>query len=190
MSKELIKEISEHRDKMFFVAVSICRDDMTAEDVVQDATINAIEKIHQFNSDKAGLGTWLCQITRNCALQRYRNDKLPKAELNDEIMLVEEEEEDWSDDLELHADVIEAIGKIKVLVRYDLVDDFIAYYSGAKGHKYVKAGRRKKRAQEKTLSYQEIADKHDIKMNTLKTAFNRAIQSLRMSSLNPNNTKI
>jgi RNA polymerase sigma-70 factor (ECF subfamily) len=60
-----------YNGKLFRIARSIVRDDSDAEDVLQDAYIDAYRHIHDFRGD-AHVGTWLTRIVINQALMRMR----------------------------------------------------------------------------------------------------------------------
>jgi RNA polymerase sigma-70 factor (ECF subfamily) len=63
-----------HNGKLFRVARAIVRDDTDAEDVLQDAYIDAYRHIHDFRGD-AHVGTWLTRIVINQALMRVRKER-------------------------------------------------------------------------------------------------------------------
>jgi RNA polymerase sigma factor (sigma-70 family) len=64
----------QHNGRLFRVARAILKDDAEAEDVLQDAYLDAYRNISQFRGD-AQLGTWLVRIVANRALMRLRRQK-------------------------------------------------------------------------------------------------------------------
>ncbi|HET7698975.1 MAG TPA: RNA polymerase sigma factor [Vicinamibacterales bacterium] len=60
--------------KLFRVARSILKNDADAEDVLQEAYLQAYRRMSDFRGD-AQLGTWLTRIVINQALMRLRADK-------------------------------------------------------------------------------------------------------------------
>jgi RNA polymerase sigma-70 factor (ECF subfamily) len=64
----------QHNGKLFRVARSIVKDDAEAEDVLQDAYLDAYRHIGEFRGG-ARLGTWLVRIVINHALMRLRKQK-------------------------------------------------------------------------------------------------------------------
>jgi RNA polymerase sigma-70 factor (ECF subfamily) len=63
-----------HNRKLFRVARSIVKNDADAEDVLQEAYLQAYRRIGAFRGD-AQLGTWLTRIVINQALMRLRAGK-------------------------------------------------------------------------------------------------------------------
>ena len=64
-----------YNQRLYRIARSIVRDDMEAEDIVQDTYIKAFTKLDQFEGDQKGLGAWLARITTNLAIDRTRKSK-------------------------------------------------------------------------------------------------------------------
>lgn len=60
-----------HNERVYRAARSIVRDDAEAEDVMQQAYVNAFTHLHQFNGS-ARFSTWLTRIAINEALARVR----------------------------------------------------------------------------------------------------------------------
>jgi RNA polymerase sigma-70 factor (ECF subfamily) len=60
-----------HNQRLFRVARAIVRDDAEAEDVLQQAYVNAYSHLHQFEGT-ARFATWLTRITTHEALARVR----------------------------------------------------------------------------------------------------------------------
>jgi RNA polymerase sigma-70 factor (ECF subfamily) len=63
--------IQSHNRRLYRIARGILRDDTEAEDVLQDTYIKAFLHLGEFRGD-ASIGTWLCRIAMNEALERLR----------------------------------------------------------------------------------------------------------------------
>jgi RNA polymerase sigma-70 factor (ECF subfamily) len=63
-----------HNSRLFRVARAILKDDAEAEDVLQEAYLDAYRNMSQFRGD-AQLSTWLVRIVANRALMRLRQSK-------------------------------------------------------------------------------------------------------------------
>lgn len=63
-----------HNSRLFRVARAIVKDDAEAEDVLQEAYLDAYRNMSQFRGD-AQLSTWLVRIVANRALMRLRQSK-------------------------------------------------------------------------------------------------------------------
>lgn len=64
---------------MYGVSLKILRDEKVAEDSVQDAFVKIWKKIHSFDVKKGSFFTWILNVNRNTAIDKYR--KLSKATL-------------------------------------------------------------------------------------------------------------
>lgn len=63
--------VREHASKLLAIARRYCPADGDAEDVVQDAFLQAFRGLERFDA-RAQLSTWLFRITVNCALMKLR----------------------------------------------------------------------------------------------------------------------
>lgn len=63
--------MARYNQRLFRIARGIVRDDSVAEDVVQEAYVNAFQHLGSFRAD-ASLSTWLHRIVMNEALGRLR----------------------------------------------------------------------------------------------------------------------
>jgi RNA polymerase sigma-70 factor, ECF subfamily len=65
-----------HNQRLFRIARAIVRDDDEAEDVMQEAYVQAFTKLHQFEG-RAKFATWLTRIAIHEALARVRRRRFP-----------------------------------------------------------------------------------------------------------------
>lgn len=65
---------SEYYDAVFKYVLSLCRDEIWAEDIVQDAFFKALKKVDSFRGD-CKLSVWLCQIAKNTFLTQAKRRK-------------------------------------------------------------------------------------------------------------------
>lgn len=86
---------------MYQVSRNIIKDDMRAEEAMQDAFLSAFEKLGEFQGEVT-FGAWLKKIVVNKSLDYLKKDKLyDKTESTDNLRLVEPEEElDLSEKIE------------------------------------------------------------------------------------------
>lgn len=71
-----------YSDKIYRLSVSLLKDEIAAEGVVQDAFLRLIERLDQFEG-RSGLGTWLYRIAYNLSIDKLRKKK-PDLILEDE----------------------------------------------------------------------------------------------------------
>jgi RNA polymerase sigma-70 factor (ECF subfamily) len=73
----------QYSDKIYRLSVSLLKDEIEAEGVVQDAFLRLIERLDQFEG-RASLGTWLYRIAYNLSIDSLRQRK-PELMLEDEV---------------------------------------------------------------------------------------------------------
>ena len=59
---------------MYFVALRFLKDQMEAEDAMQEAFIKAFKKLHQFNGE-VSFGAWLKRIVINKCIDKLKAKK-------------------------------------------------------------------------------------------------------------------
>ena len=60
--------------EVYRYALSLCRNESTAEEITQETFFKALEKLDSFD-DKCKISVWLCQIAKNTYISMYRKDK-------------------------------------------------------------------------------------------------------------------
>lgn len=66
-------------------------DDVTAEDLAQEAMVSVWNKAHMFDSSKAAAGTWMFAIARNLRIDAIRRERRPELDPNDPSLVPEAE---------------------------------------------------------------------------------------------------
>ncbi len=74
MNETLAQELAGHVARMYRVALRIVGDSDAAQEIVQDACLNALRGAGQFDG-RAALTTWLHRITVNCAYDPLRKGR-------------------------------------------------------------------------------------------------------------------
>ena len=85
----------QYCEGMFIVAQRYLKDSAAAEDAMQEAFIKAFQKINQFKGDVT-FGAWLKRIVINTCLDTLKARKADLQTLNEDVMSIADEEEDWS----------------------------------------------------------------------------------------------
>lgn len=80
-SRSIDKQLSEHRTRLFRLAVSWCGDAMLADDLVQETLKKAILKQDQLK-DFSRIEAWLFRILHNCWMDYLRTQK-PTVDIDD-----------------------------------------------------------------------------------------------------------
>lgn len=57
---------------LFGICLKIIKDEEASQDILQDSFVKIWKKIHSFDETKGSLFTWMLNITRNTAIDRYR----------------------------------------------------------------------------------------------------------------------
>ena len=75
---------SEYFSDVYKYVLSLCRDEMVAEEVTQDTFFKAMRCIKNFNGS-CTLYVWLCQIAKNTYFSFYKKQKRTVSDINTEI---------------------------------------------------------------------------------------------------------
>jgi RNA polymerase sigma-70 factor (ECF subfamily) len=86
---ELADVVARLHPRMIATAARVLRDDDAAEDAVQDAYLQALSHLDQFDG-RARLSTWLHRIVVNAALMRLRTRRRRPTEPDDGVVLVDD----------------------------------------------------------------------------------------------------
>ncbi len=76
--------IDKYRSMAYSLAISIVKSQVIAEEVTQDAFVNAYRSLHQFE-ERARFSTWLYKIVMNEALKRVKRKSLDYSRDIDDI---------------------------------------------------------------------------------------------------------
>jgi RNA polymerase sigma-70 factor (ECF subfamily) len=91
---------------MFNTAYNFTKDDMTAQDMMQEAFIKAFAKINTFTGE-ASFGSWLKRIVINQCLDFIKKQNLKTVTINEDVLSIDENDDsDWNID---HKTSIQAI---------------------------------------------------------------------------------
>jgi RNA polymerase sigma-70 factor (ECF subfamily) len=77
--------VDRHKDLVFTIAINIARNREDAEEIAQDTFLKAFQKLSSFRRDSR-FSTWLYRITYNEAIGRMRKNRIPTAEIGEEIL--------------------------------------------------------------------------------------------------------
>ena len=89
---------------MYNTACNFIKDDVIAQDIMQEAFIKAFKKIKTFNG-KSSFGSWLKRIVVNQSLDWLKKQKLDVVELNDEVISMIDDDE-WEVDSKIDLNII------------------------------------------------------------------------------------
>lgn len=100
-SKAQMTLYRKYAKAMYQVSRNIIKEEMKAEEAMQDAFLSAFEKLDEFKGEVT-FGAWLKKIVINKSLDYLKKDKMyQKAESADELHLLDNEEEfDLSEKIE------------------------------------------------------------------------------------------
>ena len=140
---------------MYNICHRIMGNQEVAEDVLQEAFVNAFQNINSYQG-KASFGAWLKKIVVNRAISPMRKQQLEMVELNDHLEIKNDEEIDDIDLVMKVETIREAIQK--------LPNGFRVVFS-----LYLLEG----------YDHKEIAEILDISESTSKSQYNRAKKKLK-----------
>jgi RNA polymerase sigma-70 factor (ECF subfamily) len=104
---------------MYIVAKRFVKDDMDAEDVLQDAFIKAFSKLHQFKNEVT-FGAWLKRIVINKCIDFLKSKKQQLVDLEERhLKVVDTDNDKWLvEDTITIDEVKEAINKLPDKYKY------------------------------------------------------------------------
>jgi RNA polymerase sigma-70 factor (ECF subfamily) len=161
--QEAVRELYRRHGRMVYgIALSICRNASTAEEVTQDVFLRVWTKAATYNTEKARVVSWLGRIARNGAI-----DALRKARVREGRTSSVDPEESSPD---LHpvdpADTVE-LSRLRQLIR-GAVDALPPEHRRALELAFFQG-----------LSHSEIAEKLGHPLGTVKTRIRDALRTLR-----------
>jgi RNA polymerase sigma-70 factor (ECF subfamily) len=153
--KQLRKRICEQRTPMYRVALSWCNEPALADDLVQETTLTALDKLDQLKDDTR-LEAWLYRILNNCWLGYLRKNR-PTVDIDN--MILDNGEQLPEQSLQQHQVSVRVrnaisrlpMGQRQVLTLVDLQE----------------------------LSYKEVSEALDIPIGTVMSRISRARQGLK-----------
>ena len=83
---------------MFNTAYNFVKDDMAAQDMMQEGFIKAFAKINTYNAE-ASFGSWLKRIVINQCLDFIKKKKLETVEIKEDVISIEDDN-NWNIDQE------------------------------------------------------------------------------------------
>ncbi len=144
--------------KLFGVALRVMRNRPDAEEVVQEAYVKIWHNAGKFQVSDASPISWLCAVARNQAIDRLRARK-PEALDIDEAFEIADDSPDPEQDL-LTSGEASRLNHCLSELRPDRAQAVkSAYLDG--------------------YSYKELAEKHGLPLNTVRTWLRRSLLSLR-----------
>jgi len=144
---------------MFHVALRIVKNEMDAEDVMQEGFIKAFERLDQFRNE-VPFGAWLKRIIVNHSIDWYKKNKLMQWEEIDSKLIktpTEVDDEDFDYQQLKVQEVYKAINELKESYRMILILIFIDGYD-----------------------HEEVCDILNISYSNCRTTFSRAKEQLRI----------
>ncbi|MES2798963.1 MAG: RNA polymerase sigma factor [Bacteroidota bacterium] len=142
---------------LFGVCLKIVNDQAVAEDVLQDAYLKIWSNIQSYDSSKGSIFTWMLNIARNSAIDKYRQQKKRNGSAiqnsaNDVSNLLSNSEENN----------INTIGLNELIQKLPVEQQEIIEYLYFRGY-----------------TQQELADELNIPLGTVKTRSRAALKILR-----------
>lgn len=117
--KAQLKLYKKYCNGMFCVAMRFLKNEVDAEDVLQESFVKAFQKIHQFKGEVT-FGSWLKKIVVNKSIDFLKAKKERMVQLDESYMQIAEDD-DWLVDDEVSADeVIEAMELLPEKYKYVL----------------------------------------------------------------------
>ena len=169
----LLVELASSRDKEVFselfsyfaprlksMLMGTGTDPETAEEVAQEAMISVWRKCEMYDPKKASASTWIFTIARNLRIDRFRSEKRPEFDANDPSLMPEAEP--LADDQLIVSDRQAVVKSAIALLPED--QKTVISLSFVEG-----------------LSHQEISDRLNLPLGTVKSRLRLSFEKLRTS---------
>ncbi len=148
--------------KLTGLLIRMLGDRAEAEDALQDVFVKLWQRAATFDSDKGSGMSWICAIARNHALDRLRARKARRSHQTDEL----------DDGIQI-ADARPS-AEATVMLRAQMQDVLRCFEELPTDRAQAVQA-----AYLQGLSYQELAERHSVPLNTMRTWLRRALISLR-----------
>lgn len=141
-----------------------------AEELTNDIFMKVYNHLHNFDSEKSAMRTWIMNITSNTVIDYYRKKKLETISLNKDFDNGEDKSTSLIDKFVCHTPTpYEALNSKGKMSKIDNVISELSKSEFEVAYYYFK----------EELTYQEIADVMQINLGTVKAKLSRARKSLQ-----------
>lgn len=144
--------------KLFGVCLRVLNNRAEAEEVLQEVFVKVWAKAKSYAANGYSPMTWLITITRNLAIDRLRSRKAPTQDIDDVV--------DLSDDKPTPEAA--AIASSEAAELNNCLQELSSDHSSAVRAAYMEG-----------YSYQELADRFDVPLNTMRTWLRRSLLKLK-----------
>lgn len=144
-----------YADRLYGLAYSILKDDVIAQDAVQESFIKIWKKATEFDPDKARLFTWSYQIVRNTSIDKLRSHQ-KRGSREIQIQTEDVSHMGHMDVVPEHMDVSEHLSRLEEKYRTVL---HLLFFQG--------------------MTQQEASEALDIPLGTVKTRLKIGLRELR-----------
>lgn len=144
--------------KLFGVCLRILHNRTRAEDALQEIYVKVWRNAGSFRSDRARPMTWLISIARNHSIDMLRASAPKSEELGEDVEIADDRPD--PERVAISRDILKRIGACLDELKPERADALRAAY--VEGH-----------------AYGDLAERHSVPLNTMKTWIRRGLQSLR-----------
>jgi RNA polymerase sigma-70 factor (ECF subfamily) len=162
--KALADAYRQHGRRAFAAANAVLRDEAAAEEVVQDVFMQLWNKPHQFDPDRASLGTFVSMMAHRRALDRWRSRRAMQGAIErtarEQQVVTVRSEKSAADPVIAREEAREAVKALRRLPRHQREALVLAYGKG--------------------LTAREIARATGVPLGTAKSRVRLGLQNARM----------
>ncbi|TXI03739.1 MAG: sigma-70 family RNA polymerase sigma factor [Rhizobium sp.] len=159
-------ELHRHfRPLMFRVALRVLHNHELAEETVQDALLKIWQCSAQFNATRGKARAWIAVITRNQALDRIRQKRLPELSIDEQYL-------DVPDSIDMTAEPMDVVDMLNTLAFFG---DVLAIMPSRMRQSVLMSCY-------EGYSHTEIAEHMQAPVGTVKAWIRRGLQKLRASA--------
>lgn len=147
------------------IIISIVKDNTVSSDLLQEVVIKIVKHIHHYTDTKGSLTTWIVKITRNHCFDYLRSKRYKNHKNTQPLQLLSENDFNYVNNyFSLQSEIIDikkAINALPSELRTFIIE---SYFNG--------------------LTHQQIADKYNYPLGTVKSKILKTLKILRRYILN------
>jgi RNA polymerase sigma-70 factor (ECF subfamily) len=167
---EFIDFYNDYRPKLKWYISKYTKDLNTAEDFVQDAFIQGLNKIETFEKEKSQIQTWLTTIARNLVIKEFNdNKKNPKISIDKDLNQDDENGTSLLSFLKTDDEILKEKEEKEIEAKYKLV--FNSIQNLPEKYKKIMIMREIDK-----VPYKEIADTLNRNLSTIKSQIRKGRQ--------------
>ena len=167
---------SKYREKLKWFVMKMCKDEVMAEEITDEAFVKAFYEIEKFDLEKGNFSTWLFTIARNIMIQNIK--------FKTKFSSIDSEHRGKNGEGATIADFLYADDNTEAIEYNNIIQQKVRIVREEISKLPMKYASILQMREFDALSYQDIAEHLDMNINTVKSRIKKA-RALLVEKLNP-----